>query len=49
MIVYDFNVVRILQVPGKTDAVLVVDPDTVLTGTTSLQRFKPVSRQRRKI
>jgi hypothetical protein len=46
VIIYNFHVVRVLLVPDETDAVLVVDPDAVLAGATSLERFEPVSGQR---
>ena len=32
MIVHDFNVIRTVTFPRKTDSPLVVDPDTVLSG-----------------
>src|SRR5258708_1026070 len=35
--------------PFKTDAPLIVDPDSVLTLPIALQRFEPVTGQRRQI
>jgi hypothetical protein len=49
VVVYNFHVVRVLNIPDEADAVLVVNPDTVLAGSISLQRFKPISWQGRKI
>ena len=49
MIVDDFYVVRVLFLPNETDAVLVVDSDTVLAGAISLQRLESVSGQCSKI
>jgi hypothetical protein len=49
MIVHYFYIVRVLFTPDETDTVLVIDPDTMLSGALTLQRFKAVSWQRRQI
>jgi hypothetical protein len=43
MVVCYFNVIDISVFPAKTDPPLIVDPDTVLSFTVSLQGFQPVS------
>jgi hypothetical protein len=37
------NVKRIAIAPNETDAILIVDPDTVLTLPVALQSFKMIS------
>jgi hypothetical protein len=49
VIVDDFHVIRVLYLPNETDAVLIVDPNTVLASAISLQSFKPVAGQSGKI
>jgi len=42
MIVSDFYIEGVTAVPNKADPPLIVDPDTVLSGTLSFQFLKPV-------
>lgn len=44
MIVDDFYVVCVPILPVKTNSPLVVDPDAVLSGPLSSQRFQAISR-----
>jgi hypothetical protein len=46
VIVHYFYIVRVLFTPDETDTVLVIDPDAMLAGAITFQRFKAVSRQR---
>lgn len=43
MIVRDFNFPGMVVVPSKTNAILIVDPDTGLTFAVPVQLFKAVS------
>ncbi len=43
MIVGDFHVVRVLAVPSKADAELVVDADTVVASAVSFQCFESIA------
>jgi hypothetical protein len=45
MVVHDLDVVRVTFAPGKTDAPLIVDANTMLTGSLTAQRFEPVPRR----
>jgi len=49
MVVHDLYSMCIAFRPGETDAELVVDPDTVLPGSSALESFQPVSGERREI
>ena len=44
MVIDDFNVLRSLQAPNKTQPPLVVDPDAVLPFTAPSQRLKAIAR-----
>ncbi len=46
MIIYDFNIFRAIIRPDKTDSILIVDADAVLTAPAAFQRLKPVSGRR---
>ena len=43
MVVSDLDVIGISVNEPKADAPLVIDPDAVLTGAISFQRFEPIS------
>jgi hypothetical protein len=45
MIVYDFNVVRGIRMPAKTNAPLIIDSNAVLTRPVSLQGFEAIARR----
>ena len=49
VIVDDLYVVRICTVPSKTDSVLIVDADAVLSGAIALELFEPVRRRSRQV
>jgi hypothetical protein len=49
VIVHYFHVMRVFYLPNETDAILVVDPDTVLAGAVSLQGLQPIAGQRCKV
>src|SRR5260370_33582949 len=49
MIIDDFNVVCIRVAPRKTDAVLIVDANTILSATSTFQRLKTIPRKDRQI
>ena len=44
MVVRQFNVERIAVFPTKTDSVLIVDSNAVLSNPVPLQAFKPIPR-----
>jgi hypothetical protein len=44
VVVGDFNVIRSILLPYKTNAKLIVDADAVLTPPRSFQRFQHISR-----
>ena len=41
----DLHIVGIAATPPETDAPLIIDPDTVLTGSVTFQRFQPIARR----
>jgi hypothetical protein len=43
VIIGDFDFVGIAILPPETDPVLVIDPDTVLSGSIRSQALQPVS------
>jgi hypothetical protein len=43
VIIDDLYVMSIARTPSETNAPLVVDPDAVLTGPVTFQRFQPVA------
>ena len=43
MIIGDFDFIRSVSLPEKTNPPLIVDPDTVLSHPIRLQHFQPVS------
>ena len=43
MIIHDLNIICTCLLPTKTDAPLIVDPNTVLPGPISFECFKTVS------
>ena len=43
VIVYDFNIPRIVIDPSKADAPLLIYPNAHLTGSTSLKDFQSIS------
>lgn len=45
MVVHNFNPIRAIVVPDKTDAPLVVDADAVLALAIPHQHFQPVARR----
>lgn len=45
MVVHDLNILRAFRRPHEAHAELVVDANTVLTGTVALQRFQPIARR----
>jgi hypothetical protein len=49
MIVYDLNFERITISPSETDAILIVDSNTVLAPPSTLQRFKVITGKDRQI
>jgi len=49
MIIDNLDIASIAFLPYKTDAVLIVNPHTVLSRPVAFERFKPVTRQRRQI
>jgi hypothetical protein len=49
VIVRDLDIVSIPVPPDKTNSILIVDPNTVLTRPIPFQRFQPVGRRNAKI
>jgi hypothetical protein len=49
MVVCDFNIISVSAFPVKADSPLIVDPDTVLPLTVTLQGLKPVARRDSKV
>lgn len=49
MIINDLDLVRVTISPDEADAVLVVDPDAVLSSSIAGQRFEPIARERAQI
>ncbi len=45
MVVNDFDIMGRIVFPSKANAPLVIDPDTVLTGTVSPEQLQPVVRR----
>jgi hypothetical protein len=45
VVIDDLYVVRITRTPSKANTPLIVDPDTVLTGSVAFQRLKPIARR----
>jgi len=45
MVIDYFDFERVAVAPSETDPKLIIDTDTVLTGTVSAQRFEPVPRR----
>jgi hypothetical protein len=43
VVINDFNIFRIIPRPDETDAVLVIDPDAVLSFAVSFERFEMVA------
>jgi len=43
VIISDLNFVRAVNSPDEADAVLIVDPDAMLSDPVALQRFQPVA------
>jgi len=43
MIVNDLNFVSITILPNKADAILIVNPDAILSKSAPLQRFQPIA------
>ncbi len=43
VVIRDFNFPGVVIVPSKTNAVLIVNPDTELTFAVAMQFFEPVS------
>ena len=44
MIVYNLDSHRIISLPGETDAILLVDPDAVLTFAVAMERLQTIPR-----
>jgi hypothetical protein len=42
VVVHDFDIVGVSFAPMKADAVLIVDPDAVLSDAVSFQGFEPI-------
>ena len=49
MVIHNLDVVGVPVPPDKVDPPLVVDPDAVLTGPVSFQRFEPVAADLRQV
>ena len=49
MIINNLNIKKLLIADGKTDAVLIVDPDTVLPGPIAGQLFQMIGGRNTKI
>jgi hypothetical protein len=49
VIVDDFHVVGITVVPDEADAVLIVDPNTVLATSVARERLEPITGERRQV
>lgn len=45
MVVNDFDIMGCIVLPDKANAPLVIDPDTVLTGTVAPEQLQPVARR----
>ena len=45
VIVDDFHLIRAIVRPDKADAILVIDPDTVLSPAISRQRLQAIARR----
>jgi len=45
VVVRDFDFIGVSSFPAKTDTVLVIDPDAVLTFPAPTKPFEPVSRR----
>jgi hypothetical protein len=46
VVVHNLNVVSVSLAPDETDAPLIVDPDTMLSGPIAFEHFQPVARRR---
>jgi hypothetical protein len=44
MVIDNLDCISIAVFPNETDTLLIIDPDTVLSFSRSLQRFKPIGR-----
>ena len=49
MIVNELHVLRVAVLPDEADAVLIVDPDTVLSAPIARQRFQPIAGKCRQV
>src|SRR5438132_7472768 len=49
MIIGNLNVIRVGLTPGETDAVLIVDTNTILSATITFQCLKVIPRKHRQI
>ncbi len=49
MVIDDFDLIGVPIAPGEADPPLVVDPDAVLPGPVSSQRFEPVAADLRQV
>jgi hypothetical protein len=49
MVVNDLHLLRSSVRPHETDPPLVVDPDAVLSGSVTLERFEPVTGRNTKV
>jgi hypothetical protein len=45
VVIGDFNAACVAVVPNKTDPILVVDPDAMLSDPITFQRLKPITGQ----
>jgi hypothetical protein len=45
VIIRDLDFVRPVNLPDETDAVLIVDPDAVLSDAVTLERLQPIARR----
>jgi hypothetical protein len=49
VIIRDLYLMRPVNFPDETDAILIVDPDAVLSDASSFQRFQPIARRYSKV
>lgn len=45
MIINDFNIVKVAALEHKTDTILIIDPNAVLSLAVTLKRLKPIPRR----
>jgi hypothetical protein len=49
MVIHDLDIFRSARCPDKTNAILVIDPDAVLSSTIAFERFESIARWNQEI